>query len=213
MRKPNASHVALALAGLALFVALGGPAWAKGLLIGTKQLKDNAVTSKKIQKGAVHDSDLAKGAVTTSKLHAGAVTGGKVENGSLHAPDVAPNTFLGANDTAKDSLALGGILAGNYFRASGSANQNRVVVPAGASGSNLLLFSLGQITAGCVGNRPQVTYDSAAPAIDYSEFDVRSSGVHVTTLQNVGTGSDTVPNATGLPQRVTFQVASKNDGA
>jgi hypothetical protein len=55
-RRRGASRInlaALAVAALALFVALGGTSYAAGLLIGTKQIKNNAVTSKKIKDNRV----------------------------------------------------------------------------------------------------------------------------------------------------------------
>jgi hypothetical protein len=58
----------------ALFLALGGSAWAVTKnSVGTKQLKNNAVTAKKIKKNAV----------TTAKIKNGAVTGKKVKLSSL----------------------------------------------------------------------------------------------------------------------------------
>lgn len=59
---------------LALFIALGGSAYAVGKnSVGTKQLKNNAVTAKKIKKNAV----------TTAKVKNGAITGAKVKLSSL----------------------------------------------------------------------------------------------------------------------------------
>ncbi len=86
MRRPSP---ALAVALLALFVALGGPAEAKKLLIGSKQIKDGSIrakdlggslikglratpdksiTSAKIADGTIKADDLATGAVTAPKL-------------------------------------------------------------------------------------------------------------------------------------------------
>jgi hypothetical protein len=79
---------ALVVASIALFVALGGGAYAALKIpknsVGTKQLKNNAVTSKK----------LAKGAVTSAKFASGA-----------KAP---------AAGMADNALALGGVPASGY---------------------------------------------------------------------------------------------------
>lgn len=62
----SSAHV---LAVMALFVALGGSAYAvKKATIGTKQLKDNAVKTAKIAGSAVTTPDLAEGAVTGAKV-------------------------------------------------------------------------------------------------------------------------------------------------
>jgi hypothetical protein len=53
---------ASALAAVALFVALGGAAWA-GTKIGTKQIENGAITSKKLAKGAVKAKAIAPDAV------------------------------------------------------------------------------------------------------------------------------------------------------
>ena len=49
LRASRLNLAALAVAALALFVALGGTSYAAGLLIGTKQIKNNAVTPTKIK--------------------------------------------------------------------------------------------------------------------------------------------------------------------
>lgn len=74
------------LAGLALFIAVGGSAIAAGLKknsVGTKALKENAVKTTKIAAGAVTADKLADGSVTTSKLGDNAVTGAKAEESSF----------------------------------------------------------------------------------------------------------------------------------
>jgi hypothetical protein len=75
----SSAHV---LAGLALFVALGGSAYAlKKNTVGTKQIKNNAVKEAKI----------ANGAVTTPKLADNAATGAKVDEASLGKVPSATN--------------------------------------------------------------------------------------------------------------------------
>jgi hypothetical protein len=69
------------IAGLALFVALGGVAVAAALpknSVGPKQLKNGAVTAKKLRREAVGNHKLAPGAVSASKLSTGAVTSSKI---------------------------------------------------------------------------------------------------------------------------------------
>ncbi len=99
---------AMAVALLALFVAMGGSAWAV-TKVGTKQIRNNAVTTPKIKPGAVKASRLAAGSVTGSKIAAGAVTGPKLAVGSVGAANILPGS-VGA-DTLADSAVTTGKIA------------------------------------------------------------------------------------------------------
>jgi hypothetical protein len=70
----NSAHV-IALA--ALFVALGGSAFAAAR-IGTRDIKNRAVTAKKIKNQAVKNKKIHDGAVGNVKIAAAAVTHGKI---------------------------------------------------------------------------------------------------------------------------------------
>src|SRR5919204_6634018 len=70
----SSAHV---IALVALFVALGGSAFAAAK-IGTKDIKNGAVTAKKIRNQAVKTKKIANGAVGNAKIHAAAVTHGKI---------------------------------------------------------------------------------------------------------------------------------------
>ncbi len=96
------------IAALALFIALGGSAYAVGKnTIGTKQLKNNAVTAKKIKKNAVTSAKIKNGAVTGAKL--GSVPGSKVSVDTLgkvpsaaQADNAAVATSAGTATTAEN---------------------------------------------------------------------------------------------------------------
>jgi hypothetical protein len=133
---------ALAVAGLALFVALGGTSYAAGLLIGTKQIKNNAVTSKKIKDNRVSSSDLKNNGVQSADIADGTleltdlsgplqakvndVAGGLVDtaqlaNGAVTNPKLAPNSVssskvapnsLGSGDLGSSSVASSEIATG-----------------------------------------------------------------------------------------------------
>lgn len=77
---------ALVISILALFVALGGSAYA-ATKIGTKDIKANAITAGKIKKNAV----------TTAKIKKEAVTGAKIKESSLGAVPSATNATNAAN--------------------------------------------------------------------------------------------------------------------
>jgi hypothetical protein len=77
----SSAHV---LAAAALFVALGGTAFAvKANSVGTKALKNNAVKTKKIANNAVKTSKINNGAVTTDKIADNAVTGNKADESTF----------------------------------------------------------------------------------------------------------------------------------
>lgn len=96
---------ATVVAYLALFIALGGGAYAASLgknSVGTKQLKKNSVTTAKIKNAAVTSAKLAGGAVGGAQLLDNAVTGAKVQDGSLTGADInqaSLNSVRAANVT------------------------------------------------------------------------------------------------------------------
>lgn len=81
---------ALVIALAALFIALGGTAWATHK-IGSREIKAGAVTSAKLKNGAV----------TTSKIAPGAVTGAQVDESTLsRVPNAAAAEHAGRADSA-----------------------------------------------------------------------------------------------------------------
>jgi hypothetical protein len=70
------------IAFIALFVALGGGAYAASS-IGTSDLKNKSVTTKKLDKKAVTGSKLAKGAVKKNKIKDESVTSSKLNDGAV----------------------------------------------------------------------------------------------------------------------------------
>jgi hypothetical protein len=84
-RKPSP---ALVISIVALFVALGGSAYA-ATKIGTKDIKANAITTGKIKKNAI----------TTSKIKKEAVTGAKINEASLGTVPSATNAVNATNAT------------------------------------------------------------------------------------------------------------------
>jgi hypothetical protein len=92
------------LSTLALFVALGGGAYAASQLpansVGTQQLKDNAVTSRKVKDHTLVRKDVAGGQFATPQQLAGK---------------------LGKNATAVNSAKLGGIAPAGFLQGTGHA--------------------------------------------------------------------------------------------
>ncbi len=77
---------ALVISLIALFVALGGSAYA-ATKIGTKDIKANAITTGKIKKNAI----------TTAKIKKEAVTGAKINEGTLGTVPSATNATNATN--------------------------------------------------------------------------------------------------------------------
>jgi len=111
-RRPTAT---LVIASLALFLSLGGTSYAavKAKSIGTKQLKNNAVTSGKIARNGVTASDIRAGVIDASKIRAGAVDGSKIRGGAIDASKIQLSSIgslqiadasIGAQDIQPGSL-------------------------------------------------------------------------------------------------------------
>jgi hypothetical protein len=100
-KRPSPS---LVISVLALFVALGGSAYA-ATKIGTKNIKNNAITTAKIKKNAV----------TTAKIKNGAVTGAKINAATL---GTVPNaTHAATADSASQATnATNATNAANFSR-------------------------------------------------------------------------------------------------
>ncbi len=81
-QRPARPSPALVISIIALFVALGGSAYAVKR-VGTKELKASAVTTAKIKRNAVTAAKIKRNAVTTAKIRNGAVTGSKIREGTL----------------------------------------------------------------------------------------------------------------------------------
>ncbi len=104
---PRASTV---IACLALFLALGGAAYAGSKLklkpnsVGTKQLKDGAVTNGKLGDGAVTAGKLAGASVTKAKFAASGVA--TVTNGATIGSTFCNQIFLSAPGVEPGDLVL-----------------------------------------------------------------------------------------------------------
>jgi trimeric autotransporter adhesin len=84
-RRPSSSIV---ISLLALFVALGGTAYASSK-VGTADLRNRAVTTPKLADTAVTRGKLADGAVGRTKIANGAVTSAKIPDSAVKAEQIA----------------------------------------------------------------------------------------------------------------------------
>jgi hypothetical protein len=96
---------------LALFVALGGSAYAVKTAtapansVVTKSIKKGAVTRLKLAAGAVGGEQLGAGTVGTAQLGAGAVGTGQLADGAVGTTQIAPGAVTGAKIGAKTITA------------------------------------------------------------------------------------------------------------
>ncbi len=213
MKRFNPSLAALALAAVALFASLGGPAWAAGLISGSQikngsitgsKLKNGSITSRKIGKGQVQAANLAVGAVngsnvahgsltgteiapgslTGADIAPGSLTGTDVAPGSLTASDVAPNTFLAANGTATNANALGGLPASSFVHGTGNLIQHRLDIPFGTPPTFLLDTGLGEVDASCLAGHAEVSFTAEAQPLNFVEWGFTSGGSPDLNLSN-----------------------------
>lgn len=96
------------LASIAIFIALGGSAYAVTKnSVGSAQLKQNAVTAKKIKKNAVTAVKIKNNAVTSTKIRNGAVTGRKIATGAIDGSKLAPGAVVASAENAKRAESAG----------------------------------------------------------------------------------------------------------
>lgn len=133
-RRPSPAMV---VAMVALFVSLGGTGYA-ATKIGTKQLKNRAVTSSKIRNGAVTTAKIRDAAVANPKLAGDSVNGSKVANGSLGAGDVASGTFLGGQVTVQFEQAAADLADGAETSLDVHCPAGRTALGGGARGDDTL---------------------------------------------------------------------------
>jgi hypothetical protein len=92
----------MGVALIALIVATSGTTYA-AVHIGTKQIRDNAITTKKIRNGAVKNVDLARNSVVTAKIVASAVTGLQIKDASVG------NADLGTDSVSSSKIRNGAV--------------------------------------------------------------------------------------------------------
>jgi hypothetical protein len=136
--KHLSKHISFAnaVACIALFVALGGAAYAAKTTLGRKavktrnlangavttlklrggavtgvKLRNGAVTGAKIAKGTIGSGQLANGAVRSAQLGGGVVTTAKLKNTAVNAEKIAGNA-VGSNQLAPNSVVAAKIQDG-----------------------------------------------------------------------------------------------------
>src|SRR5436305_10456359 len=155
MKRLKAPSPALVISIIALVMAMAGTGYA-AFKVGTKNIKNGAVTTKKLHNGAVTAKKLHNGAVTQSKLSSGlsvtqatnatnatnANNAGKAANATgLAGPPASGQTLIGR-------CALGGTkTAGGFVQEAGITSQ----LPLGANPTPHFLGVGAAPTAQCPG--------------------------------------------------------------
>jgi hypothetical protein len=202
--RPRYADVA---ATLALLLAMGGTAYAAGSLgprtVGTRQLKDHAVTggklhsnavaSSKLKLGSVTNVKLADGSVDSSKLADGAVTNFKLGSGVVTHSKLGGNSIDGSN-VAANSLSLSDLVGADIsgaisFSLGANTCGNLNLGVSGAQVGEVVLFSFTGATAvpttvtfGGTKVTASNTVTIRACNVSASAFSVSSLGIRVVTF-------------------------------
>ena len=110
---------ATALAGIALFVSLGGVSYgvARGT-IDSRDIKNGAVQSRDVRDGSLKGRDVGNGTLLGRDVKDGVLSGADVRDGSLAGADLATDT-LGdrqIDETQLELNRLGGVGATRYVK-------------------------------------------------------------------------------------------------
>ncbi|MGE5636115.1 MAG: hypothetical protein ACM3UV_04130 [Nocardioidaceae bacterium] len=102
---------ALAVACLALFVAMGGAAYAAAT-IGSADIIDDSIRSRDVRNEDLRGRDIADSSLGTSDVINDSLRGRDVRRDSLDGTDINEDSL----GTVPDAAKLGGIVAGDYTR-------------------------------------------------------------------------------------------------
>jgi hypothetical protein len=112
-------HSALVLAGLALFISLGGVAFGVATgAITSREIANNTVQSRDVRDGSLQGRDIANRGLRSRDVQDGTLGGVDVRDGSLAGADLATNA-LGDREVDEPQLdinRLGGVGATRYVK-------------------------------------------------------------------------------------------------
>jgi hypothetical protein len=112
-------HSATVLAGLALFISLGGVAFGVATgSINSREIANNTVQSRDVRDGALQGRDIANRSLRSRDVEDGTLGGVDVRDGSLAGADLAPNA-LGDREVDEPQLdinRLGGVSVTRYVK-------------------------------------------------------------------------------------------------
>jgi hypothetical protein len=235
-RRPSA---AIIISSAALFLSLGGVGYAASGMIGTDQIKNNAVTFSKIAPNAVGKVRLANGGVINSKIASGAVSFGDIQPGAVGTKRANLNQLQArVNNTCPAGTAVTSIdakgnatctptLPAEFGTTSNTATitntattVSSVALPAGAS---YLAFANPQVavTSGATAVRVNVTCTltvgsnsvsrTAAVRSDGTADDITTAALSLQLAGNSGTASVSC-TAAAVSATATLPTVTVNSG-
>jgi hypothetical protein len=159
-----------AMATLAVFVSLGGGAYAALQIpphsVGAVQLKRNAVTGAKVRNSSLTGADIRRGSLSGDDIKRHSLTGDDIKPGSLNAsqlPRIGLAGLLGASGTAVNSVAIAleaGECSRYVFTANGAQPGDAVIL----QGSDVLALQHAFEGAPTVSNQNQLNVSVCADA-------------------------------------------------
>jgi hypothetical protein len=112
-------RAAIVLAGLALFVSLGGVSYGVATgSISSREIENGTVQSRDVRDGALQGRDIANRSIRSRDVEDGTLSGTDLRDGSLAGVDHAPNS-LGDREVDEPQLdvnRLGGVSATRYVK-------------------------------------------------------------------------------------------------
>jgi hypothetical protein len=236
MRRPRLGppSPALVVSILALIVALGGTSYAAVTRphnsVGTKQLKNGAVTGAKIKSGAVTSKAIKNGAVSGAKVAAGSLTGRQINASTLgpvpnathastadnatHASTADNATHASTADnathasTADNASALGGLTANQFVQGGGVDVSGRVTLIEGGGGLQhiVTVTGFGEVVGGCGSGGGEVGF------VNHFGHDLQVSPFAGTDIAPVtisdGASSGLFPSGAGSAGTTMLQIGS-----
>jgi hypothetical protein len=199
VRRPSPT---LVVSVIALVVALGGTSYAAFTLpknsVGTKQLKDEAVTGTKIKSRAITSTKIKNGAVTKAKLN---LTG-------VVAPSALQANHANRADSAANADTLGGQPATAYLGSNALVHTGLVVLkPMFPPQPDAVLLRNGplSLTANCGESLTDVTHTTATLSANSTEANWLASGIAQNSFSTV-IATDTGDNGAQSGVSKTFDL-------
>jgi len=144
--RPSAAMI---VATVALFVAIGGISWAAAT-IGTKNIKNSAVTAKKLHKNAVTNGKIKNAAVSGSKIKNHVVNGSKLKGGAVARTALSGDqrtlwAAVQSNGTISDQsggITVTALGSGSYVIDFGEDVSGRALMATGTNARNITNVNL-----------------------------------------------------------------------
>ena len=134
------------IATLALFLALGGTAYAAGT-IGSGAIIDNSIRSEDIRNGAVKSIDVSNGTIASGDILDGTVASGDILDDTIVSGDISDGTIAAA-DMASGVIAPR--LFGNFNGDDGSLVRGQGIQSSSRFSTGLYFVTFTQNVTNCV---------------------------------------------------------------